>query len=122
MLPALFVIVAGALASAALVQMLGASNQSTLLVNSQLRAQQAARAALESTRYRIDRSNACVTGTLNMVEGALSGFRVRVTCARASHDDGGVPRVTYALTAFAQYARFGQPDYVSFTETALLRR
>jgi hypothetical protein len=113
LLTALFVIVAGSLIGAALVQLSSGANQINVLQIADQRARFAAAAGLEWSRYRIDRSNACAAGVVNLGIGALRGFRVTTTCARTTHDDGGVPRVVYSLSAFAQYASFGSPDYVS---------
>ena len=113
LLTAIFVIVAGAVIGAALVQLSSGANQINVLQIGDQRARFAAAAGLEWARYRIDRSNACVAGVLNLGVGALRGFRVTTTCVRTLHDDGGVPRVVYSLSAFAQYASFGSPDYVS---------
>lgn len=122
LLPALFVMVVGALIGAALVQLLGGASQINTLQISELRARAAAAAGIEWARYRIDRSNACAAGVLNPVAGSLAGFRITVTCVRSSHLDGGIPRVTYRLGSFAQYARFGSPDYVSLRIDRTLAR
>ncbi len=122
LLPALFVMVVGALIGAALAQLMGGASQINTLQISELRAQAAATAGLEWSRYRIDRSNACAAGVLSPVVGSLAGFRITVTCARSLHDDGGTPRSVYRLSAFAQYARFGSPDYVSTRVNRTLTR
>jgi hypothetical protein len=119
---ALFVIVAGATVIAAMSGVLGASQQSRSLTLNLMRAQQAGIAAAEWARYRIDRSGACVSGVLNLREGALSGFRATVSCARSTHNDGGTPRTVYALTVFAQRGQFGNPEYVSWRHSTQLQR
>lgn len=113
LLPALFVMVIGAVIGAALVQLVGGGSQVSSLQTAELRAHAAATAGLEWARYRIYRSNACAAGALNPAAGSLAGFVVTVSCVRTVHDDGGTPRTVYALTAFAQYAQFGSADYVS---------
>lgn len=113
LLPALFVMVIGAVIGAALAQLVGGGSQVSSLQIAELRAHAAAAAGLEWARYRIDRSNACAAGALNPAAGSLAGFVVTVSCVRTVHDDGGTPRTVYALTAFAQYAQFGSADYVS---------
>ena len=115
LITALFVIVIGGLIGAALAQLLGANNQSAALELGAARARSAALAGLEWARYRIDRSNRCVTGTLNLREAALNGFRVTVSCVRTVHVNGPATTTVYAVRGFAQYARFGQSDYVSST-------
>ena len=115
LITALFVIVIGGLIGAALTQLSGANNQGAALELSAARARNAALAGLEWARYRIDRSGNCVTGTLNLREAALTGFRVAVTCTRTTHSNGGSTATVYAVRGFAQYAQFGQTDYVSYT-------
>ena len=122
LLPALFVLVVGAVIGAALLQLVAGGSQVSGLQISGLRARAAAAAGLEWARYRIDRSNACAAGTLNPAAGSLTGFVVTVGCVRTVHDDGGTPRTVYALSAFAQYARFGSADYVSAREALTLVR
>ena len=122
LLPALFVMVVGAVIGAALLQLVAGGSQVSGLQISELRARAAAAAGLEWARYRIDRSNACAAGTLNPAAGSLTGFVVTVGCVRTVHDDGGTPRTVYALSAFAQYAQFGSADYVSAREALTLVR
>ncbi len=122
LLPALFVMIVGAVIGAALLQLVGGGSQVSGLQISGLRARAAAAAGLEWARYRIDRSNACAAGALNLSTGSLSGFVVTVSCVQTVHDDGGTPRAVYALNAFAQYAQFGSADYVSAREARILVR
>ena len=122
LLPALFVMVVGAVIGAVLLQLVAGGSQVSSLQISELRAHAAAAVGLEWARYRIDRSNACAAGALNPGAGPLAGFVVNVGCVRTVHDDGGTPRTVYALTAFAQYAQFGSADYVSAREARTLVR
>ena len=122
LLPALFVMIVGAVIGATLLQLLSGGSQVSGLQISGLRARAAAAAGLEWARYRIDRSNACAAAVLNPAAGSLTGFVVTVSCVRTVHDDGGTPRTVYALTAFAQYAQFGSADYVSTREARTLVR
>ena len=122
LITALFVIVIGGLVGAALTQLSVAGNQSSTLELGAARSRSAALAGLEWARYRIDRSNRCVIGTLNLREEALNGFRVTVSCVRTVHANGPTNTTVYAVRGFAQYARFGQSDYVSYAATENLIR
>ena len=121
---ALFVLVIGAVIGATLAQLLGSANQATGLQLGALRARVAARAGQEWARYRITLTNACAANVLNLgaTAGALRGFRVTVTCSSTAHNDGGVPRNSYVINSFAQYASFGSPDYVSSSSIETLVR
>jgi MSHA biogenesis protein MshP len=122
LLPALFVMIVGAVIGAALLQLVAGGSQASSLQITELRARTAAAAGLEWARYRIDRSNACAAGALNPAAGSLTGFVVTVSCVRTAHDDGGTPRAVYALSAFAQYAQYGSADYVTaLASTTLVR-
>jgi MSHA biogenesis protein MshP len=86
------------------------------------RALAAARAGTEWAAYRALVQNACVQGTVttfNLTQGALSGFRVRVTVtARTDHTEAGVPYFVCDVDSFAQWSNFGAADYASRTVTA----
>ena len=124
LLPALFVLVIGALIGATLAPLLAGGQQVNALLLGRQRAAQAARAGAEWARYRIGQTNACAAGTLNFgaAYGALRGFRVTVTCSTTPHDDGGTPRAAYVIDAFAQYASFGSADYLSSRSVVTLVR
>jgi len=57
----------------------------------------------------------CSNGTLNLNEGALTGFTVTVTCVTTTHSDGGsaLPVHIYSIESFAWAGVYGSPDYVS---------
>jgi MSHA biogenesis protein MshP len=124
LLPALFVLVIGALIGASLVQLLGNGLQGNTLLLGERRAQQAAQAGAEWARYRIAQTSACASGVLNFgaAFGSLRSFRVTVACSSTPHNDAGVPRSAYVIDSFAQYASFGAADYVSSRSIVTLVR
>ena len=86
------------------------------------RALAAARAGTEWAAYRTLVQNQCTAGTVtnfNLTQGALRGFRVRVTVlARAGHVVTGIPYIVCDVESFAQWSNFGAADYASRTLTA----
>jgi MSHA biogenesis protein MshP len=86
------------------------------------RAIAAARAGTEWAAYRALVQNQCVQGTVtnfNLTQGALRGFRVRVTVlARTGHTVAGLPYFVCDVESFAQWSNFGAADYASRTVTA----
>jgi MSHA biogenesis protein MshP len=115
LLPAIFVLVIGALLATTLVPLLGGGLQANAMLLGEQRARFAARAGTEWGRYRIAQTNACAAAVLNLgaAYGALAGFRVTVGCSSTLHNDGGTPRTAYVIDSFAQYASFGSADYLS---------
>ncbi len=115
---AIFLIVVIALLSAFAVSMGAASSESTNLQLSADRARASARAGLEWGAYRARVLNICTPPTpplpppLILSQGALNGFRVRVTCQR----DGA--NSVFDITAFAQRGNFGANNYASHTLVA----
>jgi MSHA biogenesis protein MshP len=111
---AIFLVVAIAVLSAAAVSVGRAASESTnelLLAN---RAEAAAEAGLEWAAYRVlVQGVSCATVNsgppLPLNFGALRGFRVTVTCVRAT------TAAVYDLSAFAQSGNFGQAAYASHT-------
>ena len=73
----------------------------------------AARAGIAWGAYRSFDADACVSGTLNLTEGAASGFTVSVTCTQSSHTEGTTAVIVFVFEARAQSGAYGGPDYVS---------
>ena len=121
LLVALFVLVVAASIGAALSRTLATGSQGETLEISHARARFAARAGLEWAKYWVARKQACYDGSLPLTEGALAGFSVEVTCTQTDHPYGASSSSVFALAAFAQFASFGSPDYVSLrmTETVV---
>jgi MSHA biogenesis protein MshP len=74
---------------------------------------QAARTGVSWGAYRALDADACVSGTLNLTEGATAGFRVTVTCSESSHVEGASPVRVYVFDVRAEAGAYGGPDYVS---------
>lgn len=117
---AIFVIVVVALLASFAVtagtSKLGTTSQ-TLMAD---RAAAAAHAGAEWGAYRARVAGSCVAPpgvTFNIAQGALSGFRVTVTCTSTLH---APPANWYVrdITAFAQYGNFGAADYASHSAQA----
>jgi MSHA biogenesis protein MshP len=124
LLAALFVLVIGGLVAATLVPLLSGGTQANALLLGEQRARVAAQFGTEWARYRIAQTNACAAGTLNLgaAYGALRGFRITIACGSTAHNDGGTPRIAYAINSFAQYAGFGSADYLSSRATRTVVR
>jgi MSHA biogenesis protein MshP len=73
----------------------------------------AARAGIAWGAYRSFDADTCVSGTLNLTEGAASGFTVSVTCTQSSHTEGTTTMIVFVLEARAESGAYGGPDYVS---------
>jgi MSHA biogenesis protein MshP len=106
---AIFLIVIIALLSAFAVSVGTATTDSA---NQQLygdRARAAAEAGLEWAAYRAMVQGACLANYPPLVlnQGALRGFRVTLSCQRATSVN------VYDITAFAQRGNFGAVDYAS---------
>jgi type II secretory pathway component PulK len=110
---AIFLITAIALLSAAAVSVGRASTESTneLLLADRSRA--AAEAGLEWAAYRVMvQAVPCATVNGQLLQlnlSGLRGFRVTVTCQRATNP------AMFDITAFAQSGNFGQTTYASHT-------
>jgi MSHA biogenesis protein MshP len=73
----------------------------------------AARTGISWGAYRSFDADACVSGTLNLTEGAASGFTVAVTCAQSTHTEGTTTIMVFVFEARAESGAYGGPDYVS---------
>jgi MSHA biogenesis protein MshP len=77
------------------------------------RAMAAARAGAEWAAYRALRQTICPgalnPSVFNLNGGALSGFRVTVTC----EPRGPAPNTVYDIDSFAQWSNFGASNYAS---------
>ena len=74
---------------------------------------QAARTGVSWGAYRALAAGACVSGTLNLSEGATAGFSVTVTCSESSHVEGASTVRVYVFDVRAEAGAYGGPDYVS---------
>jgi len=74
---------------------------------------QAARTGVSWGAYRSLAASACVSGTLNLAEGATAGFRVTVQCAQSTHTEGAATVRVYVFDVRAEAGTYGGPDYVS---------
>jgi MSHA biogenesis protein MshP len=107
---ALFLIVIVALLAAFAVSIGTSRREQTNLLLASDRAAQAAHAGIEFGATRALRSSSCVNTTLNLTQGALSGFTVTVTCTQYAHAVGGP---SFLITSVAEHGRFGAAGYVS---------
>jgi hypothetical protein len=110
---AIFLVVAIAVLSAAAVSVGRAASESTNELLLADRAEAAAKAGLEWAAYRLlVQAVPCATVNGQLLQlgiSGLRGFRVTVTCQRATN-----PAV-FDITAFAQSGNFGQAAYASHT-------
>jgi MSHA biogenesis protein MshP len=74
---------------------------------------QAARTGVSWGAYRALATDACVSGTLNLTEGATGGFRVGVQCTQSTHTEGADTVCVYVFDVRAEAGAYGGPDYVS---------
>jgi MSHA biogenesis protein MshP len=118
---AIFLIVVLAALGAFAVQVAMTQYQSSNLELLQARAQAAAEAGIEyGANITLQRAVPyCLPTTLNLTQGALAGFVVKVTCTSTTHQiyTGATPTTytVYALTATASNGTYGAQDYVSRT-------
>jgi MSHA biogenesis protein MshP len=84
-----------------------------LLLGLHQRAEIASQTGLDWASYRIRRSGNCLNSTLNLNQGALKGFSVRLRCTRTVHGAGAAARTVFNLDALARFGSYGRPDYVS---------
>jgi len=80
------------------------------------RAMAAARAGMEWAAYRVRVAGVCPAGAFPLTQGALSGFRVTITCVSNTgpHDAPSNYRM-YGVRSFAQWGNFGASNYASRT-------
>ena len=74
---------------------------------------QAARTGVAWGAYRAFATDACVSGTLNLSEGATAGYRVTVQCTQSAHAEGLGMVCVYVFDVRAEAGAYGGPDYVS---------
>jgi MSHA biogenesis protein MshP len=74
---------------------------------------QAARTGVSWGAYRAVDTDACASGTLNLTEGAMAGFRVAVQCTQSTHAEGEGTVCVYVFDVRAEAGAYGGPDYVS---------
>jgi MSHA biogenesis protein MshP len=110
---ALFLIVALAALGMFVVRIDTSQQQGINLALLETRALAAAHAGVELAANRALVGNICTNTALNLTEGSLAGFRVRIWCASTSHLIGGTPRRVFEIRARSQWSVYGRPDYVS---------
>ena len=75
---------------------------------------QAARTGVAWGAYRALNGGACAASTtLNLTEGAASGFRVDVQCTQRTHAEGASTVHVFVFDVRAEAGVYGGPDYVS---------
>ena len=79
-----------------------------------VRAHLAARSGIEWGLYQAIAAGTChaATTTLELAEGALSGFRVEVLCTATIHVEGSQTRTHVALRAHAEFGDADSRDHV----------
>ena len=119
---AIFLIVVLAALGAFAVQVAMTQYQSSNLELLQARAQAAAEAGIEyGANITLRRAVPyCLPTTLNLTQGALAGFVVKVACTSTTHQiTGGTPTTytVYSLAATASEGSYGRQGYVTRTVT-----
>ena len=78
------------------------------------RAQFAARSGIDWGLHEAIAAGNCpaATTTLTLSEGALSGFRVEISCSATTHVEGSRTRTNVALRARAEFAAAGAREHV----------
>jgi MSHA biogenesis protein MshP len=74
---------------------------------------QAARAGVAWGAYRALNGGMCAADTLNLTEGAATGFRVTVQCTQSTHTEGSSTVRVFVFDVRAEAGAYGGPDYVS---------
>ncbi len=113
LIPALFLIIVLSALAAVAVRLSSTQHQTVLLAMQSSRAYAAAQAGIEWSAYQAIANASCVSATLALTEGGLSGFSVDTTCSSTSHAEGTNTVKVYIIEAFAQGGSYGTPDYVS---------
>ena len=122
---AIFLIVVLAALGAFAVQVAMSQYQGATLELLQARAQAATEAGIEyGANVALQRPvPSCLATTLNLTQGALAGFVVKVTCTSTTHQiyspvtSTWQPYTVYALAATATKGTYGAQDYVARTVT-----
>jgi MSHA biogenesis protein MshP len=86
---AIFIIVALAALSAAIVSLVRTQQTGSALDTEGARAYQAARAGMEWGAYRSLRDNSCVAATSIALGGSLGAYVATVGCTRSTHNEAG---------------------------------
>lgn len=87
---AVFIIVALAALSAAIVSLVRTQQTGSMLDTEGVRAYLAARSGVEWGAYNSLRNNGCAPTTAVALAGSLGAYTATVTCARTTHNEGGV--------------------------------
>jgi len=124
LIAAIFLIVVLATLGAFAVQVAMTQYEAANVALLEVRAQAAAEAGIGYGATLARTASICANSkTLNLTQGALAGFAVRVTCAATPHRiySGAPPTAVsyqaYALAATASFGTYGKPDYVARTVT-----
>jgi MSHA biogenesis protein MshP len=110
---ALFMIVVLAALGLFALRMSSTQQQSINLTIQGSRAQAAAYAGIEFGSNQTLKFGVCPNTTLNLNQGALAGFTVRVTCIPSNHTVSTISYTVYELGATATIGTYGSPDYSS---------
>jgi len=87
---AVFIIVALAALSAAIVSLVRTQQTGSMLDTEGVRAYLAARSGVEWGAYNSLRNNVCAPTTAVALGASLGAYTATVTCARTTHNEGGV--------------------------------
>jgi MSHA biogenesis protein MshP len=124
LIAAIFLIVVLAALGAFAVQVAMVQYQAANVALLEARAQAAAQAGIGYGATLARTASICTNSrTLNLTQGALAGFVVKVSCAATVHQiySGAPPSAqnyfAYALSATASFGAYGKPDYVARTAT-----
>jgi MSHA biogenesis protein MshP len=113
LVPALFLIVVLAALGAVAIRVGDGEQQTVTMALQQVRALAAARAGVEWGAYSALINHSCAASTtLNLSDGALSGFTVVVNCSAATDATVTPSKSSYVLIANSSSGTYGQPGYV----------
>jgi len=76
------------------------------------RANWAAQSGIEWATHQAQSTGTCASGTLNLTEGALSGFSVIVSCTETLHLEGANTIRSLAIRSEASFGPLGSPEFV----------
>jgi MSHA biogenesis protein MshP len=116
---AIFLLVILTAAGAAMVRISGAQRTTTSFALLGPKAYHAARSGVEWSIYQaLNVPGSCpvgvtTTNTFNLTEGGLQGFGVTVDCTSEIHTQAGVSEALFHVVSLAEFASFGDRDYVS---------
>jgi len=110
---AIFLLVVMSAAAGGMVSLSGVQHHSGAVALQAVRALHAARSGIQWEIAQVISGGTCpADSTLALAEGGLMGFSVAVSCTSSDHTEAGSTASTYTLVAVAEYAAFGQLDYV----------